>query len=53
MEFEWDTEKAAGNQAKHGVSFLEATTVLGDPLEFTIPDPMHSNNEDWEANPPD
>jgi hypothetical protein len=31
---------------KHGVSFEEATTVFGDPLSLTIPDPAHSQIED-------
>jgi uncharacterized DUF497 family protein len=26
--FEWDPKKAAGNRAKHGVGFEQATTVL-------------------------
>jgi len=29
MQFEWDKEKAAHNLAKHGVSFDDASTVLG------------------------
>lgn len=45
MEFEWDPEKAEGNLKKHGVSFAEAATVFGDPLELTIPDPDHSEGE--------
>lgn len=45
MEFEWDTETAAVNLAKHGVSFDEASTVFGDPLAGTIPDPLHSTDE--------
>lgn len=45
MEFEWDPEKAAANVAKHGVGFAEATTVFGDPLELTIADPDHSEDE--------
>ena len=31
---------------KHGVSFEEAATVLGDPLSLTIPDSAHSQVED-------
>ena len=46
MEFEWDPEKAASNVEKHGVEFIEATTVFADPLELTITDPDHSENED-------
>ena len=45
MEFEWDPDKAAENLKKHGVGFPEATTVFGDPLELTIPDPEHSEGE--------
>ena len=44
--FEWDPEKASENEAKHGVSFPEATTVFGDPLSVTIPDPAHSIGEE-------
>lgn len=46
MEFEWDPEKAAGNLAKHGVTFQEAATVFGDPLAMTYFDPDHSEDED-------
>jgi len=28
--------------AKHDISFEEATTVFGDPLSYTHPDPDHS-----------
>jgi uncharacterized DUF497 family protein len=45
VEFEWDSEKAAANLAKHGVSFAEAMTVFGDPLESTVADPDHSESE--------
>jgi uncharacterized DUF497 family protein len=45
MEFEWDPEKDAGNQRKHGVSFSEASTVFGDPLALTVDDPDHSTEE--------
>lgn len=46
MEFEWDADKAAVNLSKHGVSFAEAATVLGDPLSVTVPDPAHSHMEE-------
>jgi uncharacterized protein len=46
MRFEWDSEKAASNLAKHGVSFDEASTVFGDPLATTIADPDHSVDEE-------
>jgi hypothetical protein len=45
MEFEWDAQKAASNVAKHGVTFPEAMTVFGDPLELAIADPHHSEGE--------
>jgi uncharacterized DUF497 family protein len=45
LKFEWDPKKAALNQAKHGVSFEEAVTIFGDPLELTISDPDHSLGE--------
>jgi uncharacterized DUF497 family protein len=44
--FEWDEEKARKNLKKHGVSFEEASTILGDPLSLTIYDPLHSEEED-------
>ena len=46
MEFEWDGDKAASNEQKHGVSFTEAETVFADPLSLTGYDPDHSDNED-------
>jgi len=45
VEFEWDPEKAEENRRSHGVAFTEAQTVFGDPLEVTIPDPDHSDEE--------
>jgi uncharacterized protein len=46
LHFEWDEAKARSNLAKHGVNFEEASTVFGDPLSLTIPDPAHSQRED-------
>ncbi len=40
--FEWDTEKAAGNEAKHDVSFVEAATVFADDYFIVKRDPDHS-----------
>ena len=45
MEFEWDPEKAALNEEKHGVTFGEASTVFGDPFSLSVPDPLHSDDE--------
>ena len=56
MKFDWDPSKAQENLLIHGISFEEATTVLGDPLAGTIPDPDHSEGEarfltiGWTAN---
>jgi uncharacterized protein len=43
--FEWDTEKARVNQAKHDVSFEEAATVFCDQQMLTIYDEEHSEHE--------
>jgi uncharacterized protein len=43
--YEWNTEKAAENQRKHGVSFDEASSVFLDPLALTFDDPDHSQEE--------
>ena len=45
MDFEWDPEKDLRNQAKHGVSFEEASSVFSDPLAVTVSDPRHSEEE--------
>ena len=45
MQFEWDGNEGAANLRKHGVSFEEASTVFGDPLTITFPDPAHSAAE--------
>jgi uncharacterized DUF497 family protein len=45
-EFEWDPEKAAANEAKHGTTFEEATSVFLDPLVRIRPDDDHSSNEE-------
>ena len=44
-EFEWDPDKAESNLLKHGVAFAEAATVFFDPLSITVPDPVHSGDE--------
>ena len=46
MHFELDPEKAAENDAKHGVSFEEAATAFRDPLSATGSDPDHSFDEE-------
>lgn len=44
--FEYDSRKAWINQKKHRISFDEAMTVFLDPLSLTIPDPLHSHEEE-------
>ena len=46
LSFEWNLSKAAGNLAKHGVSFEEASSVFGDPLARIVSDPRHSDDEE-------
>ena len=43
--FEWDPTKAAANLLQHGVSFVEAVTVVQDPLAKIHDDPDHSATE--------
>ena len=44
--FDWDDVKADLNLRKHGVDFLEAMTVFGDPLMRTRFDDAHSDNDE-------
>ena len=37
-DFEWDSDKATFNLAKHGVSFAEAATVFADPFAVYLDD---------------
>ena len=46
MNFEWDENKAATNQQKHGITFQEAATVFQDEDALQIFDPDHSEDED-------
>jgi len=43
--FEWNPEKARANLKNHGVSFEEAKSVFTDPLSLTVPDSLHSSEE--------
>ena len=45
MKFVWNLRKAQQNLLDHGISFEEATTVFGDQLAGTIPDPDLSSGE--------
>jgi hypothetical protein len=44
--FEWDPVKAETNVRKHGVTFDEASTIFGDPLNLLMEDPDHSHDEE-------
>jgi uncharacterized DUF497 family protein len=45
VEFEWDSQKAAANVRKHGVTFDEAATVFLDELAVSGTVPDHSVGE--------
>ncbi|MGA2880939.1 MAG: BrnT family toxin [Bryobacteraceae bacterium] len=45
LAFEWDEKKETANRRKHNVGFADASTVFGDPLSITIPDPDHAAGE--------
>jgi uncharacterized protein len=44
--FEWDDAKAERNIRIHDVDFQEAKTVFEDPYAITIPDDLHSEDEE-------
>jgi uncharacterized protein len=44
-KFEWDTEKAGVNAAKHGVTFDEARGAFDDPHGVEVFDEEHSIDE--------
>ena len=46
MTFEWDENKIAINQMKHGVDFLEASSVFYDDNAIMFDDPDHSDEEE-------
>lgn len=46
MRFEWDPNKAASNERKHGVSFEEARGAVLDPLALREPDAGHSDGRE-------
>ena len=39
-DFEWDDDKAAANERKHGITFVEATTVFEDADLLVNVDPV-------------
>ncbi len=45
LKFTWDPDKAALNQKRHGVSFVEAAEVFADPFRLEMVDLAHSESE--------
>lgn len=46
LNFEWDHQKAIGNQKKHGVSFEEAQSVFFDEYALEFFDEEYGLNEE-------
>ena len=46
ISFEWDDNKAAINEAKHHITFSEASTVFADENAILFDDPNHSQEEE-------
>ena len=46
FDFSWDPRKASENFAKHRVSFRQASSVFDDPMQATMFDEDHSDDED-------
>ena len=46
VRFDWDPEKDAENQRKHGVSFVRAQYAFADPKRVIAKDISHSQAED-------
>lgn len=44
--FDWDPDKDADNQRKHGVAFLRAQHAFADPRRVIAKDITHSQTED-------
>lgn len=44
--FDWDTDKDAENQQKHGVSFTRAQYAFADPQRVIAKDTTHSQTEE-------
>ena len=43
--YEWDPEKAAANQRKHGVDFATAASLFDDDRAITIHDPDSADED--------
>ena len=44
--FDWDTDKDAENQQKHGISFARAQYAFADPQRVIAKDITHSQTEE-------
>jgi uncharacterized DUF497 family protein len=44
--FDWDPDKDAENQRKHGVSFVRAQYAFADPRRVIAKDVVHSRTEE-------
>ena len=44
--FDWDENKNKINKQKHGIDFVEASTVFFDEQAILFDDPEHSEDED-------
>jgi len=49
VQFEWDSEKAKVNLAKHRVAFALATRVWDDPFHVAFPERIENGERRWLA----
>ena len=49
IRFEWDENKAAANQRKHGITFEDATLVFFDPYRIEEQDRIVNGEERWQT----
>lgn len=49
MQFEWDSQKAATNLKKHGVSFELAALAFNDPMQLSIQDRFENGEHRWQT----
>lgn len=49
ISFEWDSEKASSNLAKHGISFDEAAHVFNDPNHISRQDRFENGEFRWQT----
>ncbi len=42
MSYQWDPDKAISNQAKHGIDFADAVSVLEDDRAITVEDDRYA-----------